>query len=207
MPGAETQACETPAITVSIVFVTHTLSVTDAAAWSWTACRARTHPSFTSRPAAAGGSAHLPASSYSTTAPEWPARTPQRWQAARCVSPTLFMSSLGSFSLTVCTKTPILCCQGPPEPQFPAPWAALPTAQPGVPASPLASLGCWPTALGRALRAPSTAPCLATAHQLGRLLTAALASTLLWLEVQLSIYRRSCTGFLCIPENQPGNAV
>lgn len=73
MPGAETQACKTPAIMVSIVFVTHTLSVTDAAVWSWIPCRARTHPSFTSRPAAARGSAHLPANSYSKTAPEWPA--------------------------------------------------------------------------------------------------------------------------------------
>lgn len=62
--------------------------------------------SCTARPAAAGGSAPLPANSCSNTAPERPAGIPQRWEAARCVSPTPFMSPLGSFSPTTSTKLP-----------------------------------------------------------------------------------------------------
>lgn len=206
MPWADTQACETATITVPIACLTHAsfLIQTQQCEAGYPTEHVLTL-SFTSRPAAARGSACLQANSCSNTAPDWPAHVPQRWEASRCVSQTPFMSSLGSFSLTTCTKLLILHCQSPPQSQLQAPWVALPTARLGVPASPPASLGCWPTAVGRPAPAPHAAPCPAAAHQLGQPLTATLANMLLRLEVQLRIYRCICTGFLRIP-NQPGNA-
>jgi len=74
--------------------------------------------SFSSRPAAAGGSACLPASSCGNAAPKRAARVPQRRQAAGRVSPVPLTSSLGSFGSITCTKLLTLRCRSP----APAPW-------------------------------------------------------------------------------------